>query len=313
LGTKFQKLQDDFGHGIKDSLAGIFNTLQNKNIMDTLIEHLRDKPETVRHIRSVEVAVHEAEAATLWIDFTEHSELGRLFDLKSLPGIVDGRIRTGYRSDEQVIQVIREYVLGNVHEYSRFETKISALNALCTTAQIMTKAWHRRGIRAPSLNGEVPRVIVNGMLNIGHLLSDAEIDGIKNQSSFLERVQSPRRFRTTTNPQKTPFVGLACFLGLFLDGSVPIDFHRPSEKIEYALKGSRVYPNQYRDIKNIILYDIHADINHKSCFKTRLNALKTLTDIGYTFIDRSRRWSGNPQLFKDGKLDKLLTDTMLNI
>jgi hypothetical protein len=300
------------------ALTNISTSLQKTETMSAVLEQIQHQPDAVKAIRDLEAVVRKAKciAPPPPIDFSHYANIGKLFVPKSKvvrirydPYSRKCKPSPSISPEERIWKIVDKEILPKVNKDVCWEMKFNALDTLTSIRETMI--WNRVG---------VPDAIAWAILDIGNMLSDNEIERVTAEQKLLTRVERLIVYGKTYADRER----LTHFTGLFTDGSVAHDFSYCLGDIEKSLAqeplAEQALPTSPRAdqrtvpacvIRTRISIRILAKVNRRSCYETRVNALSILSKIGrQIMMASSGPYAAN---IKEGKVEKLLTDTMLEI
>jgi hypothetical protein len=220
-----------------------------------------------------------------------------------------------------ILKIINKKILPKVTKEVCFETKLSAIDTLSKMSLFISELGDSE-VEDHSIRGEVPEALCKAMVQIGEMLSE-ETARVAEQKEIVARAEEVTEFRIEFLDEK-PFLNLTHFTGLFLDGSVPLDFSdcvndvtkclaKPAltdkQRAMQRMRHENTFPAHV--VRTVISNQIYARVHRRSCIETKLNAIKALTKIGLEIVNASSGPHAGD--FGDSRLDTLLTAAMLEI
>jgi hypothetical protein len=207
----------------------------------------------------------------------------------------------GSKAESYIIESIQQKTLPRVSKDGCFETKFSVLDTLSKIAEAITRTEDNELTSRIRTDG-VPDAITDAMIDIGDILSEEEIERVVAEKHVLARAEAATTFRESPRSTNFPFQRLFCFTGIFIGGSVVLDFSLCIKDIEECLarepldvlarQPRRLMPGDLHPgfttpdyvIPTCIQYHISAKLNRQSSWETQLNALKALMNIGQQIL-----------------------------
>lgn len=84
----------------------------------------------------------------------------------------------GYKIRDHIIKTMQMDILLRVNQDVCYDTKLNEMSVLADISEVCTSMENGSELLDPVQPGTVPSLIVFGMITIGKVLSDAEIDQI---------------------------------------------------------------------------------------------------------------------------------------
>lgn len=221
---------------------------------------------------------------------------------------VVGEQALGTRISAIILKMVREKVVPQAaHQHAHIDTKINALHLLVDTA--MGVAYAPQEIVSDSVRaGPVPAALIQAMYEILDTMTDYDVKSLtRDEVAFLDKIKELRH-----NPRElcdpNTWKHLDDVLRL-LRYSGEVDFKKPLGIIKgFFATGLTSAKNSNSDfVVRIIRNSIVSYILPSSCFKTKINALNALADIGMCLME------AGPWGDEAGSAEKYLCNTMLNI
>lgn len=214
----------------------------------------------------------------------------------------------GTRVSAIMLAMVREKIVPQAaHQYAHLDTKINALHLLIDTA--MGVAYAPQDITSDSVRaGPVPAALIQALYEILESMTDYDVKSLtRDEAAFLEKVKELRH-----NPREpcdpSPWKHLDDVLRL-LRFTGEVGFKKPLSIIQgFMATGLTLAKNYNSDfVVRVIRNSIVFCVLPSSCFKTKMNALNALADIGMCLME------GGPWGDEAGSAEKYVCNTMLNI
>jgi hypothetical protein len=308
-------------------LFDISQSLEDPNIRASLIQSIHESG-SAKQVHDFYSKIYEEKRAAPAISFELVAQkIRKRVDANSYELHGDaGQRRMGFEIRDEIITTIQADILSRVNKDVCWDTKFNALNVLADIVVALMGMENGSELSDPMQHGAVPETIVSGMITVGKMLSDVEIDQVVAEKGLPVKVNQVREFKNEWSGAE-PFKGLEQFLDIFIDGSLHLEFHEclaavdaelaggpapegPTSRLK-AVQSPRTYTVPQQNIESIITNRISSKLNRRSCFETKLNAFQVLANIGLSFLEA--REGPHREILEDGKLDTLLTDTMMKI
>ncbi|KAF4634030.1 hypothetical protein G7Y89_g4078 [Cudoniella acicularis] len=288
--------------------------------------YLKDHKDIVEKLEDISSAIKDAKAATPLADFSAESDIEEL--LKPI-----------HHWEYTIIWEIKQKctsIICKVIRDDRYGAKIKALEALY---QMANRIAHLKDESGANIFHMIPLAathLVEGIRRIGKELNEEQVKSLRQDKDFLGRLQHVRQARTKDGLQ--PFRGLDAFFEIFEDASIPIDFSQCLVEIETALAreplshkvcnppdflfdGKTPHPSTTMPdyvFETCIKHTIATKVGRRSCYATKLNAVRVLAKIGLQMLDAidggphrdacQRKWYFLEQFW----IDKMLEICRLN-
>jgi len=306
---------------VQEALEEIEKKLQHGGGRGMIFSSLKKHPELEKQILEFQVAIRAAiqgatpfdpaavvKRAQYQLDYDNHEFYG---DMEESNGSA--------RVEKAIVKAVDEDILQRIDSESAYDTKLAALSAVVDIIATVSPMQDGTEWAGNFQTGSLPRTLVAGLLRLGNLMTDEEIDLLIEEKHTFVKLDIAKKAEYLC---WKPWRCITQFLNLCTDDSKVLKFNEALEEVQVVIdevpstskESHRGYdgPESWETgVLSILEGKISWKIHLRSAYQTKLNAFKVLTGIGRAVVWAQK--GPHADAFQNAALETTITDIMLKI